>query len=66
MAGAFGYETEHYNLSWSLGESLDAKVHALDPDVVVTTGSSCSQQLSNLGCETIHPLVLLETGSNTS
>ena len=65
MAGAFGYETEHYNLSRSLGEDLDAKIDALDPDAVVTTGSSCSQQLSDLGRETTHPLVLLETGSNS-
>jgi FAD/FMN-containing dehydrogenase/Fe-S oxidoreductase len=59
MAGAFGYETEHYDLSRSLGEDLAARIHALEPDVVATTGSSCSQQLENLGRETVHPLVLL-------
>ena len=62
MAGAFGYETEHYDLSMTLGEDLNAKVEALDPDIVATTGSSCSQQFEDLDRETVHPLVLLDDG----
>ncbi|MFA9428342.1 FAD-binding and (Fe-S)-binding domain-containing protein [Natronorubrum sp. A-ect3] len=59
MAGAFGYESEHYDLSRSLGEDLNTKIDVLEPDVVATTGASCSQQLADLECETVHPLVLL-------
>ncbi|WP_394295354.1 heterodisulfide reductase-related iron-sulfur binding cluster [Natronorubrum bangense] len=59
MAGAFGYESEHYDLSRSLGENLNMKIDALEPDIVATTGASCSQQLADLDRETIHPLVLL-------
>lgn len=62
MAGAFGYETEHYDLSRSLGDDLAAKIDAIDPDVVAATGSSCRQQLTDLDREPVHPLVLLAEG----
>lgn len=62
MAGAFGYETEHYDLSRTLGEELVATVDTLEPDVVAATGSSCRQQLADLGREPVHPLVVLAEG----
>ena len=62
MAGAFGYETEHYDLSRTLGEELAATVDALEPDVVAATGSSCRQQLADLDREPVHPLVVLAEG----
>jgi Fe-S oxidoreductase len=59
MAGAFGYETEHYDLSMALGDDLEAKLDAADPDVIATTGASCRQQLHDREIETKHPLQLL-------
>lgn len=60
MAGAFGYETEHYDLSMALGEDLAAKLDAVDADRIAATGASCSQQLADLDVESIHPMELLE------
>ncbi|WP_327053791.1 FAD-binding and (Fe-S)-binding domain-containing protein [Halomicrococcus gelatinilyticus] len=59
MAGAFGYESEHYDLSMELGTDLRATVEAADADVVSTTGASCRQQLGDLDVETVHPMTLL-------
>ena len=59
MAGAFGYETEHYDLSTDLGTDLRAKVDATGADVVSTTGASCRQQLGDLDVESVHPMTLL-------
>jgi FAD/FMN-containing dehydrogenase/Fe-S oxidoreductase len=59
MAGAFGYETEHYDLSMEIGDDLEAKLDAVDADRVATTGASCSQQLDDRDIETDHPMVLL-------
>ncbi len=59
MAGAFGYEVEHYDLSMAIGDDLESKIDATEADVVVTTGASCSQQLEDRDVETRHPLELL-------
>ncbi len=47
MAGAFGYETEHFKLSRQIGEEhLLPAVRAADPDtVIVADGTSCRQQI---------------------
>ena len=49
MAGAFGYEKEHYDLSMTIGEQrLFPKVAALDRDAeVVISGISCRQQVQH-------------------
>ena len=59
MAGAFGYETEHYNLSMDLGTDLAAQLDEIDADVVAAGGASCSQQLADCDVETRHPMELL-------
>ena len=43
MAGAFGYETEHYEMSLRIGElALLPAVRAADPDtLIVADGTSC-------------------------
>jgi len=50
MAGSFGFEKEHYELSVSLGNRrLAPAVRAADPDtVVVAPGISCRQQIAHL------------------
>ncbi|MHB9287130.1 FAD-binding and (Fe-S)-binding domain-containing protein [Halobacteriales archaeon Cl-PHB] len=59
MAGSFGYETEHYDLSMAIGDDLEAKLAAVDADRVAATGASCSQQLGDRDIETDHPMELL-------
>ena len=60
MAGAFGYETEHYELSMELGTDLAERLREVDADVVAAGGASCGQQLANCDVETRHPMILLE------
>jgi Fe-S oxidoreductase len=61
MAGAFGYEKEHYDVSVAIANL--ALVPALDADptaTVVATGTSCRHQIRDLtGRTALHPLELL-------
>jgi FAD/FMN-containing dehydrogenase/Fe-S oxidoreductase len=59
MAGAFGYETEHYDLSMAIGDDLESKLDAVDVDRIAATGASCGQQLEDRDIETTHPMELL-------
>jgi Fe-S oxidoreductase len=49
MAGAFGYETEHYDISLKMAErSLLPAVREADPEaVIVAAGISCRQQIEH-------------------
>ncbi len=47
MAGSFGYEAEHYDLSKAMGRRLFEKVDASDGDTVVAPGASCRSQLND-------------------
>jgi FAD/FMN-containing dehydrogenase/Fe-S oxidoreductase len=61
MAGAFGYESQHYDLSVQIaGQQLVPAVSA-EPDAeVVAPGTSCRQQLRDLTNRTArHPLEVL-------
>jgi len=46
MAGSFGYEAEHYDLSMAIGERLFAQVRDTDAEPVAP-GASCRTQLSD-------------------
>ena len=46
MAGSFGYEAEHYDLSKAIGRILHAKVRDSPGETVVAPGASCRTQLS--------------------
>jgi len=62
MAGSFGFETEHYDLSVALGNRrLVPAVKAAGPDVeVVAPGISCRQQIEHLaGRRAKHPAEVL-------
>ena len=59
MAGSFGYETEHYDLSMAIGDDLETKLDGVDADRVAATGASCSQQLTDRDIDTDHPMELL-------
>lgn len=62
MAGAFGYEAEHYDLSMQIGElSLFPTIRESNRDVIIcTSGVSCQAQIEDgTGREAIHPIMLL-------
>ncbi|MFC6726914.1 (Fe-S)-binding protein, partial [Halobium palmae] len=47
MAGSFGYESEHYELSRAIGRNLFEEVDASDGERVVASGASCRTQLGD-------------------
>ena len=47
MAGSFGYEEEHYELSKAIGEILHEKVEESPGSEVVAPGASCRSQLAD-------------------
>jgi len=62
MAGAFGYEAEHYELSLTIGEqALFPAVRQMPPEaVLLAPGTSCRAQLADgTGRRAQHPLVWL-------
>ena len=72
MAGSFGYEVEHYDISLQVGEDrLFPAVRAAAPEAVIAaTGTSCREQIHHGTQRTArHPVELLleavDTGSAT-
>jgi FAD/FMN-containing dehydrogenase/Fe-S oxidoreductase len=62
MAGSFGYEAEHYDLSLKIGEDrVLPAVRTADPDVtLVAAGASCRQQFAHAtGRRALHPAEVL-------
>jgi FAD/FMN-containing dehydrogenase/Fe-S oxidoreductase len=62
MAGSFGFEAEHYDLSMSIGElRLFPAIRAEPEDTIITaTGVSCRQQIAHgTGREVRHPVELI-------
>jgi Fe-S oxidoreductase len=62
MAGSFGYEKEHYDLSMSIGELvLFPAVRECSPDVLIAApGTSCRHQiLEGTGRRAFHPIEIL-------
>jgi FAD/FMN-containing dehydrogenase/Fe-S oxidoreductase len=64
MAGSFGYEKEHYEISRLVGEQrLFPAIRAADPDtVIVAPGFSCRMQIEHFtGRKAVHPAELLHS-----
>jgi Fe-S oxidoreductase len=61
MAGAFGYEHRHFDLSVQIAElSLLPAVEAAPQATVLASGTSCRHQLRDLaGREALHPVLWL-------
>jgi Fe-S oxidoreductase len=62
MAGSFGFETEHYDVSMTIGgQRLFPAVEKAGSDAVVVAGGvSCRQQIAHgTGRTALHPAVLL-------
>ena len=59
MAGTFGFDEEHYDLSMQVGE-LGVFPKARAADVIVSTGSACRMHIGHGTQQTaVHPLVLI-------
>jgi Fe-S oxidoreductase len=64
MAGSFGYEKEHYEISRLVGEQqLFPAIRAAEPDtVIVAPGFSCRMQIEHFtGRKAVHPAELLHS-----
>jgi Fe-S oxidoreductase len=64
MAGSFGYEREHYDISQAIGErKLFPAVREADPQTtVIAPGFSCRHQIQHFtGVAALHPAVLLRS-----
>jgi Fe-S oxidoreductase len=69
MAGAFGFEHEHYDLSLAIGAMrlLPAVTAAPADAIVAATGVSCRQQiLQGTGRQAVHPVTLLRQSVRTT
>jgi Fe-S oxidoreductase len=62
MAGSFGYEKEHYDLSVAIADLSLLPALAAEPDAtVVAPGTSCRHQIRDLtGRRALHPLEVLD------
>ncbi len=68
MAGAFGYEKKHYELSMKIGELvLFPSVRNAEPGTIIcAAGNSCRQQiLDGTGVEALHPAEILYNALKT-
>jgi FAD/FMN-containing dehydrogenase/Fe-S oxidoreductase len=61
MAGAFGYEKEHYDLSIQIANLALVPLVSAEPSaLIVATGTSCRHQIRDLtGRKALHPLEVL-------
>jgi len=61
MAGSFGFEPEHFDLSLQIGGMrLFPAVNAAADAIVAATGVSCRQQImQGTGRTAIHPVLVL-------
>ena len=67
MAGSFGFERDHYDLSMQIGEQrLFPAVRSAPDAAIAATGVSCRQQIAHgTGRKAEHPLVLLRRSLTT-
>ncbi|MGA3306369.1 MAG: FAD-linked oxidase C-terminal domain-containing protein [Stellaceae bacterium] len=67
MAGSFGYEAEHYDMSVKIGElGVLPKMRAAPPDAILAApGTSCRCQISDGAArDALHPAVILDRASS--
>jgi Fe-S oxidoreductase len=67
MAGSFGFEREHYDLSLAIGGMrLFPAVSAAPPDALIAaTGVSCRQQIAQgTARRAVHPITMLRESIN--
>ncbi len=61
MAGLFGYEKAHFDLSWQIAQqSLDAELSRQPTAIVAATGTSCRHQVQDVfNRPSYHPIQIL-------
>ncbi|WP_291783181.1 hypothetical protein, partial [Cecembia sp.] len=62
MAGSFGYEEEHYDLSMQIGEMVlfPAVREASENTLIAAPGTSCRHQIADgTGKKALHPVEIL-------
>jgi FAD/FMN-containing dehydrogenase/Fe-S oxidoreductase len=61
MAGAFGYEAEHYSLSMKVGEmAMFPAINNSDNSIICAAGISCKSQIEDgTGRTAVHPITLV-------
>ena len=61
LAGGFGYEKEHYEISMKMGASLFSYVKRYkNENVIVANGTSCRHQISDgTNVKSYHPITIL-------
>ena len=62
MAGSFGYEEEHYDLSMKIGEMVlfPAVRNASNDTIIAAPGTSCRHQVKDgTGKKALHPVEIL-------
>jgi Fe-S oxidoreductase len=62
MAGSFGYEKEHYELSMKIGEMVlfPAVRKASEETIISAPGTSCRHQIKDgTGKKALHPVEIL-------
>jgi Fe-S oxidoreductase len=62
MAGSFGYEKEHYDLSMQIGEMVlfPAVRNATSETIIAAPGTSCRHQVKDgTGRKALHPIEIL-------
>jgi FAD/FMN-containing dehydrogenase/Fe-S oxidoreductase len=61
MAGAFGYEAEHYSLSMQVGDlSLFPTIKGSSTSIITAAGISCKSQIEDgTGRSVVHPISLM-------
>jgi Fe-S oxidoreductase len=67
MAGAFGYEAEHHDISLRIGElGVLPKMRAAPPDtLLVAAGTSCRHQIADgAGRTALHPARVLDEATS--
>jgi Fe-S oxidoreductase len=63
MAGSFGYEQEHYQVSMKMAEAslLPAVRNAQDDDMLIADGTSCRHQIKHgSGRDAVHVVRVLQ------
>lgn len=63
MAGSFGYEKEHYDVSMQIGELklFPAVRKATENTIIAANGTSCRHQIKDgTGREALHPITILK------
>ncbi|MBI4759826.1 MAG: FAD-binding and (Fe-S)-binding domain-containing protein [Chloroflexota bacterium] len=60
MAGTFGYEAEHYELSMKVGEKLFNSKFGIQNPEIVCTGAACRMQVrQGMEADAVHPIMLV-------